>query len=80
MFGSTYNGQFEDVKAFNDKVGEIIYFFSAKNLQSVLPKSLRLSRVGCNRYGTHVLKVTNKHHTISQYCTEELLYCSCTVS
>lgn len=22
MFGSTYNGQFEDVKGFNDKVGE----------------------------------------------------------
>ena len=22
MFGSTYNGQFEDVKAFNDKVGK----------------------------------------------------------
>ena len=26
MFGSTYNGQYEDVKAFNDKVGEMILF------------------------------------------------------
>ena len=25
MFGSTYNGQYEDVKAFNDKVGESLY-------------------------------------------------------
>ena len=24
MFGSTYNGQFEDVKAFNDKVGKAL--------------------------------------------------------
>ncbi len=24
MFGSTYNGQYEDVKAFNDKVGESV--------------------------------------------------------
>ncbi len=24
MFGSTYNGQYEDVKAFNDKVGECV--------------------------------------------------------
>ncbi len=25
MFGSTYNGQYEDVKAFNDKVGESVH-------------------------------------------------------
>ncbi len=25
MFGSTYNGQYEDVKAFNDKVGEPLH-------------------------------------------------------
>ena len=24
MFGSTYTGQFEDVKAFNDKVGKAL--------------------------------------------------------
>ena len=25
MFGSTYNGQYEDVKAFNDKVGQSVH-------------------------------------------------------
>ncbi len=29
MFGSTYNGQYEDVKAFNDKVGETAHLLHA---------------------------------------------------
>ena len=35
MFGSTYNGQFEDVKAFNDKVGKSTAVSRATHLLSL---------------------------------------------
>lgn len=51
MFGSTYNGQFEDVKAFSDKVGELFFCCCASDLHMilplVLPKLLVLSLFGC---------------------------------
>lgn len=63
MFGSTYNGQFEDVKAFNDKVGEIVFFPCANCC--IRP---------CLRYGVELfggnqqLNMAYTHNTALEHC------------